>query len=193
MLSGSGGVYRLLAIVAAALLLAGCAQSDARFTPPIGASAPVPGVRTKTSGCTSQGGLPDPACTPGALDSRVSQQTIGGTVCVRGYTATVRPVVEATERIKREVMAAYGLTGKRLSDYELDHFIPLALGGAPEDVANLWPQPWAGDANAKMKDAVEDFLHRAVCGGTVPLVEAQRQIATDWLAVYRSRGLQPTP
>lgn len=90
-------------------------------------------------------------------------------------------------------MAAYGLRGQPLSQYELDHLIPLELGGAPADAANLWPQPRTGDASAAMKDAVEVFLNREVCRGVLPLTEAQRQIATDWLAVYRERGLRPTP
>jgi hypothetical protein len=34
-----------------------------------------------------------------------------------------------------------------------------------------------------MKDAVENFLNREVCRGTIALGDAQRQIATDWLAV----------
>ena len=39
-----------------------------------------------------------------------------------------------------------------------------------------------------MKDAVETYLNREVCRGAMPL--AERQIATDWLSVYRSRGAQ---
>jgi hypothetical protein len=88
-------------------------------------------------------------------------------------------------------MSAYGLQGQRLRDYELDHLVPLELGGAPQNVANLWVEPWNGDANAHMKDAVEIFLNHEVCRGVMPLAAAQGQIATDWLAVYRSRGLSP--
>ena len=156
-------------------------------------SAWVPSPLTKTSGCTSQGGLPDPACTPGAIDPRVNQGDLTTTVCSRGYTATVRPPVNVTEKIKRDQMAAYGLTGQRLGDCELDHLISLELGGAPADVANLWPEPWTGDGNAHQKDAVENFLNREVCRGTMQLADAQRMIATDWLNVYRGRGLQPAP
>jgi len=151
------------------------------------------GQRTKTSGCASQGGLPDPACTPGAADPRVTQATIGSTICAPGYTATVRPPANVTDKIKREQMIAYGLHGKALADFELDHLVGLELGGAPADVANLWPEPRAGEGNAREKDAVENFLHREVCRGAMQLSEAQRQIATDWLAVYRNHGLQPTP
>jgi hypothetical protein len=111
-------------------------------------------------------GLPDSACTPGAVDPRVKQSDLGTTVCSRGYTATVRPPVNVTEPIKRLQMAAYGLQGQSLSTTELGHLIPLELGGA-SDVANLWPEPWTGDANAHMKDAVETFLNREVCRGTI--------------------------
>ena len=88
-------------------------------------------------------------------------------------------------------MTAYGLEGQPLATTELDHLIPLELAGAPQDIANLWPEPWNGEANAHMKDAVENYLSREVCRGTVSLTEAQREIATDWLSVYRSHALQP--
>jgi hypothetical protein len=156
-----------------------------------GAWTPLP--RTKTSGCTRQGGLPDPACTPGAIDGRVSTATAAATICTTGYTATVRPAVAVTDRIKKEQMAAYGLEGQPLSAYELDHLISLELGGAPADVANLWPQPWDGDPNAHQKDAVETHLKREVCRGAVSLADAQRMIATDWFAVYREQRLTPAP
>jgi hypothetical protein len=69
--------------------------------------------------------------------------------------------------------------------------IPLGLGGA--DVAgNLWPQsrdtrPW----DAARKDELEDFLHLAVCAGGIPLEEAQREIAADWIAAYRRYIREP--
>ncbi len=69
--------------------------------------------------------------------------------------------------------------------------ISLELGGAPADVANLWPESWTGDANAHQKDAVETHLKREVCSGAVSLGDAQRMIATDWLSVYRTKGLAP--
>lgn len=155
----------------------------------IAAWAPAP--RTKTRGCVSQAGLPDAACNPGATDPRVNQADISETICRAGYTRTVRPPEAVTEKIKRDQMAAYGLQGQRLGDYELDHLISLELGGAPQDVANLWPEPWNGDGNAHQKDAVENYLHEQVCRGAMQIVDAQRAITTDWVAVYRARGLAP--
>jgi hypothetical protein len=151
----------------------------------------MPLPRTKTSACVIIGGLPDPQCTPGAISAEVSQATIGTTICISGYTATVRPSSSVTDRIKVQVMAAYGLDGQPAKDYELDHLISLELGGAPRDPANLWPERWDGDVNAHMKDSVENLLKREVCNGTLTLAAAQQQIATNWVSVYKTRHLSP--
>ena len=42
--------------------------------------------------------LPDPACTPGAIDPAVTQADIATTICRTGYTATVRPPAKDTGR-----------------------------------------------------------------------------------------------
>jgi hypothetical protein len=68
-------------------------------------------------------------------------------------------------------------SGRRHPAYQIDHLVPLELGGAPDDVRNLWPQPIA---EAKVKDRIEDRLHRAVCRGREPLSAAQRAIVADW-------------
>ena len=44
-----------------------------------------------TPDALAQSALPDPARTPGALNPEVTQATIGATICVRGWTQTVRP------------------------------------------------------------------------------------------------------
>ena len=45
-------------------------------------------VQTKNQQCVVQGGLPDPACTPGAIFADVTREQ----TCVAGYTKTVRSV-----------------------------------------------------------------------------------------------------
>lgn len=193
---------RLLALLASAAFLTSCLQPSPAPTAaatatttataaPTAATTWVPAPRTKTTGCISQGGLPDPDCNPGAIDPQVNQADVASTICRAGYTKAVRPPESVTEKIKRDQMAAYGLQGQRLGDYELDHLISLELGGAPADVANLWPEPWNGDGNAHQKDAVENYLHEQVCRGAMQLADAQRAIATDWMGIYRSRSFQP--
>ena len=133
--------------------------------------------------------LPDPHCTPGAVNPDVTQATIGHTICMPGWTKTVRPPESVTAREKRGSMAAYGLTGSP-RDYEYDHLVSLELGGAVNDARNLWPEP-GGSPNPK--DAVEDRLHRMVCDGQMRLARAQHIIATEWATWARQNGIAPAP
>ena len=74
---------------------------------------------------------------------------------------------------------------RRVWEYELDHIVPLELGGAPDDSKNLQLQPRWGECNADDKDRLEAELGRQVCAGDMTLVEAQRQIVEDWISAYR--------
>lgn len=128
----------------------------------------------------------DPHCTPGALNPAVTQATIDRTICVSGYTKTIRPSESITEPEKLASMAAYGYSGHSPSDFEYDHLVSLELGGAINDPRNLWPE---SGASPNPKDSVEDALHRMVCDGQMPLAQAQHIIATDWLGWARSHGV----
>jgi hypothetical protein len=154
------------------------------------------GPPTTTGVVSSSAHLPDPRLTPGLADPRVTQADIGHTICVSGYTATVRPPVSVTERIKVQAMAAYGLRDS-MSNYELDHLIPLELGGAPADIRNLWPEPYethgtgsgARGTGAETKDRVENAGRSAVCAGRLTLAAAQAGIAANWFTFGRSLGV----
>lgn len=108
---------------------------------------------------------------PGVLDPDVTQATIGSTVCVHGWTATVRPPTEYTNELKLEQMRQYGETGPP-SGYQEDHLISLELGGDPTDPRNLWPEPYP---RAAAVDRIENELNAAVCSGRLTLAEAQRK------------------
>lgn len=141
--------------------------------------------------CHYQNGLPDPVCTPGDRDSRFTQDNIASTICAPGWSKQVRPPASVTEPIKKERMRAYGITAPAWT-VELDHEIPIGIGGATS-TANLWPQPWDGDAGAHKKDNLEDRLHDLVCANEVPLAQAQDDIATNWLAAYQKYVGSPSP
>lgn len=143
------------------------------------------GKRTKTAGCVSVNGLPDKACTPGDIDSRVTQDNIQQTICVPGYTKTIRPPVSYTEPLKLKIMQEYGDTDSP-RNYELDHLIPLEAGGSPTSEANLWPEPYNTTFNAREKDKVENYLHEQICSGKMPLQQAQLQITSNWEEVYKN-------
>jgi hypothetical protein len=61
----------------------------------------------------------------------------------------------------------------------------LELGGT-NDIKNLWPEPYAGiEWHAKLKDALENRLHKLICDGTVTPQEAQEAISHDWISAYK--------
>jgi hypothetical protein len=123
----------------------------------------------------------------------VTQDNIGQTICVSGYTATVRPPTSYTNPVKVWQMVQYGWTGTT-ADYEEDHLIPLEVGGNPTDPKNIWPEPYAEPNGARDKDKIENLLHDKVCSGKMTLADAQNEIATNWEAVSGSgSGSNPPP
>jgi hypothetical protein len=113
----------------------------------------------------------DPLRTPGVLNSDVTQATIGTTICVQGWTRTVRPPTEYTNALKLRQMRAYGESGPP-STFQEDHLISLELGGHPTDPRNLWPEPYP---RASRVDAIENELNAQVCGGSLTLAQAQEK------------------
>ncbi len=82
-----------------------------------------------------------------------------------------------------KVLRDYNMPAITMDDHELDHLVPLCLGGN-NSAANLWPQAAPDD---HVKDELETTLCDAVCLGKVP--QAQSEIASDWIgAARRSLG-----
>lgn len=135
----------------------------------------------------AQGSRPYPRRTPGALNPDVTQETIGTTICVRGWTQQIRPPARYTSDLKRRQLRERGYENRTMRDYEEDHLLPLALGGAPDAEANLWPEPFypADGWGADRKDELELALNRLVCAGRLPLVTAQEAIVRDWIRAYQ--------
>lgn len=129
--------------------------------------------------------LPDPNRTPGALNPAVTQANAFQTVCIKGFSKRIRPPAYFTNRLKKLQMRAYGYTDRNPKHYEEDHLIPLSIGGAPEDPRNLWPEPRIGEWGADKKDQLEFVLYKMVCAGEIPLADAQREIATNWIAAWK--------
>jgi hypothetical protein len=124
----------------------------------------------------AHGGLPDSACTPGAIFANATVQQI----CTPGYASSVRNVPFSEYDA---VYAEYGIYHHYSGQYEDDHLVPLEIGGS-NDIANLWPEAASPTPGFHQKDQVENYLHDQVCSGAMSLKEAQTEIATNWLAVY---------
>jgi hypothetical protein len=129
----------------------------------------------------------------------VTQATIGSTVCVSGWTATIRPSSSFTTALKIKQIVQYGYSDTQTSSYEEDHLISLELGGAPADPRNLWPEPYTitladGRATgAHTKDGFETKLKSEVCAGTITLAAAQGEIGDHWVHAYYSIALVASP
>ncbi|MBM9509002.1 hypothetical protein [Actinacidiphila acididurans] len=133
--------------------------------------------------------LPDSSCTPGAYNPDVTQSTIHSTICVSGWTSTVRPPTSYTNPLKAQGIIDYGYSDTNMADYEEDHLVPLELGGAPRDPNNLWPEPYSGTKTATTKDGVETKLKNAVCNGVITLSSARSAIRTNWTTALSVTGI----
>jgi hypothetical protein len=184
----------LLALGAPLFVMAGgaAAQGDCSAFPQIDGNASVPlqlvanpPPQTCATGMNNGFPIPDPNCTPGAINPTLTVDVLRDprfrTGCVRQHATT--------ETQKATTYGLYGIphpsnnTGPNQT-CELDHLISLELGGA-DTLDNIWPQcgPPGGSLSQrffKEKDGVENYLAKMVKTGQMDLGAAQHGIATDW-------------
>jgi hypothetical protein len=129
--------------------------------------------------------VPDSRCTPGGivpgLTADVLRDPQWRTRCIRNC--------QSSNAQKHVTYEWYGLArpvdnSGQNQVCELDHLVPIELGGA-DGLGNIWPE-CGPDENAlqdryfKCKDRVEDYLAAKVLAGEMPLEQAQIGIAVDW-------------
>jgi hypothetical protein len=124
--------------------------------------------------------LPDPMQTPGVLNPAVTPATTTSTICVHGWTATVRPPTSYTDAIKQKSVPA----GHAASEFELDHLDSIEDGGDPRDPQNLWMQAYNDPYGARIKDVLETKVAHMVCAGTLTLDQARAALAPNWLVGF---------
>jgi hypothetical protein len=142
--------------------------------------------------------LPDQTKTPGAIDKSVHGTEICAANWARGNPPTQggslsygRAARETSEALKEEVFRNYGLEDPRDRGhrYEVDHRVPLSLGGRDE-ISNLWPESrTAVGFNAWIKDRREYRLYTLVChpmpgDPIITLRAAQDAFLGDWTKAY---------
>ncbi len=160
---------------------------------------PKPSPRLSPLGTSpSPSSSPAPTASPGIADAcfvngqrycvlnpNVTQATIRSTICVQGWTGTIRPPATVTDQLKIQQLAVLKLSDQSPADYEEDHRMPLTLGGNPTDPANLAPElRVSAGGNAEVKDHEEASLGTSmgpVCHGTMTLAQAQAKLVADWL------------
>jgi len=140
---------------------------------------------------------PDSSLTAGMIDERLTPRYL----C--SHSAQDRRGV--TQSLANQVFAAYRVDYAAHSAYEVDHFIPLFLGGvnrcSNSPTCNLWPEPhqrqfpqiapWGSET----KDLLEGVLYRTMCPvkngirraaqDVQWLRQAQSAMMRDWRAAYR--------
>jgi hypothetical protein len=167
---------RLMALAALLLLVSSCKGWTRLSGSNINGASNVAISNTQPTSASYQEYLPNKTLTPGdTLD--ITREDI----CTPGYSSKVRNVPAA---VKKQAYAEYGITSHKPREYEVDHLISLELGGS-NSLKNLWPESYSGEWNAHVKDKLENDLHRRICKGEVDLKDAQREIATDWIAAYK--------
>jgi hypothetical protein len=128
--------------------------------------------------------LPDPKLTPGDVFPDATKDDI----CTPGWAKEHRNVAESDKaRVYSEYPDWRRTCHCVVSGFddccEVDHLIPLELGGS-NDVKNLWPQPADPRPGSFEKDSLEDDLHEEVCAGKIPLADAQKCIASNWVECW---------
>ncbi len=138
---------------------------------------PASNAQANTGTAGLQQFLPNAQYTPGAVLSVTMSD-----VCTPDYARNARDVpIEEKEAVYRE----YGIMHHGPHQYEVDHLIPLEIGGS-NDEKNLWPQPMNTQPwNAHVKDKLENRLHDLVCSGRLGMKQAQQMIATNWITAYQ--------
>jgi hypothetical protein len=129
--------------------------------------------------------VPDTRCTPGGINPSITAEMLRDsgfkTHCIRNC--------QTSEAEKHVTYRWYGIQKPRSNSgenqvCELDHLIPLELGGA-DGLGNIWPE--CGPHSTvlehryfKIKDRVENYLADEVKAGRISLNAAQKGIASDW-------------
>jgi hypothetical protein len=129
--------------------------------------------------------IPDPICTPGAINPTVTTDVLRNpefrTRCIRNQATSEHEKFETYYWY--DIQHPYHNRG-RAQVCELDHLVSLELGGA-DTLDNIWPECGPADVKLrrryfKQKDIVENYLAKMVREGKMDLGQVQRGIAEDW-------------
>jgi hypothetical protein len=122
--------------------------------------------------------LPNPKLTPGAVRTTDKQDICShGTRELRLYNTNR----DAARERYINILQRYSTTLRQQAPIQLDHLIPLGIGGADAD-NNLWPQP---KEEAELKDKLEWRMRDLVCKENVPPEKLQQEIKENWWSAYQ--------
>ncbi|MDB5065056.1 MAG: hypothetical protein JWM18_1490 [Chloroflexi bacterium] len=186
---GRRRVTGALSLLTLGLVVTGCAESD--ISAPYFATTPPGEVARVVTALPLTGGAQAAQVVSGPV-SRPDHTLTPGVIAVHDVTAVCQLPRHSHLRIavtdQRAVFKTYGLpypqaTGK----YGLDYLVPIQLGGAPVR-ANLWPASSQKGVGFHQKAQLNAKLRVLVCQGKLSLPEVQKQIVSDWFALWVEYG-----
>jgi hypothetical protein len=168
----------------------------------MGLAGDVPGSSSATRALI----LPVHQTTPGVIDPTVHAPDICQKVWATGDLTKGQPphkggnltysqaARNTSTALKNRIFDDYAIVNPRDGGktYEIDHLVPLALGGRDVE-QNLWPQSRVRgtDLNAWDKDRLESRLYHLMCHADpadpkVDLAQIQAALRTDWTKAYQA-------
>ncbi len=129
--------------------------------------------------------LPNNAATPGVVNHKVKAGTIKQTICRPSWVKSAQPSARtlASQKSRLVKHARYGADVAK--NFDVDHRIPIEVGGDARDPKNLWLQPLNIQWNALVKNKLETYVQTEVCAGRMKLADGQAIFQRDWVDVFR--------
>lgn len=185
-------------ILSIAAFVVGCTDDpSAAYFPSTAAHAPTPdpsagqGAVDTTSGAAATRLLhgavsrPDPKLTPGVVAVADLTTVCRGPKRVRGLFTPTSPLVSPAEQ--QAIFAEYRISAVNSKHYGLDFLVPLQLGGANVR-ANIWPASNSHGVGFHEKEVLNIRLHELACRRQLPLDQAQKAVAADWVKLWLLYG-----
>lgn len=187
----------VLAIALLAVVSSGCTDDpSAPYFLAGREAAPTPSIDS-TSGSQSapnvidarfiHGGVdrPDPNLTPGLVASTDLVAICQMGKRIHGEFLLRDPLIAPS--VQQEALAEYNIPAARAPHYGLDFLVPLQLGGA-NAIQNIWPVSTTHGVGFREKEILNIRLHVLVCERQMPLDQAQKAVATDWVKLWLKVG-----
>jgi len=136
-------------------------------------------AQSKFGDCHVHDKLPDSACTPGEVNPEATLEKLKDPEWIKAAR-------DVSEKTKQEIYREYGITEHHKGEYEIDHLIPIELGGS-NNKANLWPELAEPRPGFHEKDELENYFHGVVKKGYLSLAGAQFVFATNWYSAWQEQ------
>jgi hypothetical protein len=127
---------------------------------------------------------PDPRLTPGVV-ALTDPRAVCKVSKHEPRISPTHPLIPVSEQLA--VFQAYRITPNASKHYSLDFLVPLQLGGSTS-IKNVWPISTTKGVGFNQKQLLNVRMHILVCHGEMPLAEAQRMMAEDWVALWVRYG-----